>query len=133
MIELIVSYFPLIAVVLIIGVVGLAFRLHRRLGQGAYSAGPPELDSPTPPGQERSPWELEAIQNQLHALAATGAPVVRRYDLTATVNRLTVSAGLTDPQDQLPITASEAELAAAITRIEDQLGLPPGTKGINQP
>lgn len=132
MIELIVQYFPLVALLVILLVVVLSFRLQRRLGRSAYSAGPPELDQPIPPGQEPSPWELQAIQSQLHALAATGSSVVRRYDLTATVNRLTFSAGLIDPHHQLPITANEAELATAITKIEDQLGLPPLSEGIDE-
>lgn len=133
MTELLVRFFPLLVIAVIVLVLVLALRLDQRLSRGPYSAGPIDLVQPEPIGQERSPWELSAIQDQLDAVAAPGAPVVRRYDLTATVNRLTNAAGMTDPRHQLPITANEMELAAAITKIEQQLGLPPLTEGINHP
>lgn len=131
MTELLVRFFPLLVIAVTILVLFLALRLDRRLSRGPYSAGPIELVQPEPAGQERSPWELRAIQDQLDAIAEPGTPVVRRYDLTATVNRLTNAAGMTDPRHQLPITANEMELAAAITNIEHQLGLPPLTEGID--
>ena len=121
--------FPLLGgfAALVIGF--LAFRLKRRLDRSAYSAGPIEIPRPKPFGQEVTPWELRSIENQLRLLVNHGSPAVPRYDLTATVNRLVVAAGMTDAKDQVPVTANEAQLAAAISRIEQQLGLPPLTEG----
>lgn len=105
-------------------VVILAVRLDRRLGRGPRTAGPRDRPPPLQPGQERTPWELRAIEDQLlvaRGLAGAAAP---RYELTMTVNRLLGAAGLTGVHPELPITAEEAELAAAITAIEERLGLP---------
>ena len=132
MTDLIVQAFPLLVVAVVITVLVLAVRLDRRLSRGSYSAGPRERLQPSPPGQERSPWELQAIEDQLRTVVTPHAPVVRHYDLTATVNRLTTAAGLHEPHHQLPITATEADLAVAITRIEHQLALPPLTEGSNR-
>ncbi len=115
---------PLVVLAALVVVV-LAVLLDRRIGPGPRTAGPRDRDRPAPPGQERTPWELKAIEEQLlvaRGLATAAAP---RYELTVTVNRLLVAAGLTDVHPELPVTADEAQLATAITLIEDRLGLPP--------
>jgi hypothetical protein len=117
--------FPLLVVIGVLIVVVGALRLDRRMSRGAYSAGPTEVPRPDPAGQAAVPWELRAIEDQLRMASAQSSQAVPRYDLTATVNRLLTAAGLTDPRHQLPVTATEAELAAAVTKIEQQLGLPP--------
>ena len=124
-----VDSFPLLIAAIVVLILVLAIRLDRRLSRGSYSAGPGEVVHPEPPGQEPSPWELRAIEAQLTTITAPGSSVIRHYDLTATVNRLTNAAGLTDARYQLPITATEADLATAVSRIEHQLGLPPLTEG----
>ncbi|MEZ5412358.1 MAG: hypothetical protein R2761_30270 [Acidimicrobiales bacterium] len=120
------ALFPIVVVVAVVVVLVLALRLDRRLSRGAYSAGPWETERPTPPGQERTPWELKAIDDQLILAAGAGGAAVPRYDLTATVNRLITAAGL-PPREQLPLSANLQDLSAAIGLIEDRLGLPPLT------
>ena len=102
-----------------------ALRLDRRMSRGAHSAGPADVPRPAPPGQAEIPWELEAIEGQLRLAAGRTSLAVQRYDLTATVNRLLVAAGLTGAHHQLPMTATEDQLDHAITLIERQLELPP--------
>lgn len=125
MTSLLIAAFPVLVVIGLLAVLVFAFRLDRRMGRGPHSAGPRIPDIPAPIGQARTPWELKAIEDQLLLTRHRTGPVVSRYDLTATVNRLTVAAGLDDPGYQLPVTADEQQLAAAIARIEDQLGLAP--------
>lgn len=120
--------FPALVVLAVIVLLVLAVRLDRRLSRGAYSAGPWETERPTPPGQERTPWELKAIDDQLILATGAGGAAVPRYDLTATVNRLITAAGL-PPREQLPLSANLQELSTAIGLIEDRLGLPPLTPG----
>ncbi len=118
--------FPLLVVVAVVVLLVLALRLDRRLSRGAYSAGPWKTERPTPPGQERTPWELKAIDDQLILATGAGGAAVPRYDLTATVNRLITAAGL-PPREQLPLSANLQELSTAIGLIEDRLGLAPLT------
>jgi hypothetical protein len=122
--ERLVDLFPVLVVAATVVVLILALRLDRRLGRGAYSAGPLEPEPATPAGVERTPWELKAIDDQLMLASGIGGATVPRYDLTATVNRLIAAAGL-PPHDELPVSAELNELAAAITLIEQRLGLPP--------
>lgn len=129
MISLLLDLFPYVAGLGALLVVFLGLRLHRHLGQGSYSAGPLEVQAPEPPGQEATPWELRAIDDQLTMVTHPGSEVVRRYDLTATINRLTASAGLVGDEYQLPITATEAQLEAAVARIEERLDLPQLSEG----
>ncbi|MGI9616221.1 MAG: hypothetical protein ACR2QO_25120 [Acidimicrobiales bacterium] len=125
MVDLLVSAFPLIAGGVAVIVLVLAVRLDRKLSRGAYSAGPRDPERPAPPGQKRTPWELQAIEDQLQLMRTQSGRAVPRYDLNATVNRLIVAARLDDQDYQLPITADEAEIGAAVSRIEDRLGLDP--------
>jgi len=125
MIDLLVSVFPIIAGVVAVVVLLLALRLDRKMSRGASSAGPRDPERPVPAGQTRTPWELQAIEDQLQLMRIQSDRAVPRYDLNATVNRLIVAARLDAPEDQLPITADEAEIGAAITKIEDRLGLAP--------
>ncbi len=129
MTELFVRAFPIVAGAVIVTVVILAIRLDRRMSRAPYSAGSYEPEQPSPLGQERTPWELKAIEDQLHLLSSAVGPAVPRYDLTATVNRLISASGLTDAQDQLPITATIDQLAVSVAKIEDQLGLAPLDEG----
>jgi hypothetical protein len=123
MIAPLAQLFPLLAVVAVVLVLILALRLDRRLSRGAYSAGPADIERPSPPGQERIPWELKAIDDQLTLASGGGGAAIPRYDLTATVNRLISAAGLPS-QDQLPLSADLNQLTAAIGLIEQRLGLP---------
>ncbi len=124
MIDLLLDLVPLAVFVAALGVAFLAFRLQRHLGSGPYSAGPIDVQQPEPPGQEATPWELKAIDDQLSLLEHSSG-VVRRYDLTNTINRLSTAAGLTGTAYELPITATSADLYAAVSRIEQRLDLPP--------
>jgi hypothetical protein len=124
MIDRLIELFPLVAVVAVVVVLMLALRLDRRLSRGAFSAGPMDIERSRPAGQERTPWELLAIDDQLVLATGSAGPAVPRYDLTATVNRLITAAGL-PAHHQLPITANLDQLATAISHIEDRLGLPP--------
>jgi hypothetical protein len=124
-IDLLLTLFPLFVVLGMLGVFLAALRLDRRMSRGAHSAGPAEVPRPTPAGQEQVPWELRSIEDQVRLVSRSATTAVPRYDLTATVNRLITASGLTDPWDQLPVTASEADLVAAISKIERQLGLAP--------
>ncbi len=125
MTEALTTLFPVAVFLVVVAVVVLGVRLNLHLGQGSTSAGPLEIDRGEPPGQEATPWELNAIEHQLRTAVAPGTGSVRRYDLTATINRLSASAGLNRPEDQLPITADEDDLTAAVARLEQRLGLAP--------
>ncbi len=125
MTDLFPTIFPFLAIGIMIGIFVLFVRLDRRMSRGAHSAGAREPERPRPTGQERTPWELKAIEDQLMMTRHQAAPAVSRYDLTATVNRLVSAAGLDNPDDQLQLTANETRLAEAITRIEKRIGLPP--------
>ncbi|MEM9131447.1 MAG: hypothetical protein AAF962_06480 [Actinomycetota bacterium] len=124
MIDLLLDLVPLAVFIAALAVAFLAIRLQRHLGNGPYSAGPLEVQKPDPPGQEATPWELKAIDDQLTLLERPSG-VVRRYDLTNTINRLSTAAGLHGPGHELPITATSADLYAAVSRIEQRLDLPP--------
>ena len=125
MVDSIIAVFPFLAGAMALLVLALAVRLDRQMSRGAYSAGRREPERPPPPGQARTPWELQAIEDQLQLMRLHHGRAVPRYDLNATVNRLIVAARLDSSEYQLPITADEALLAAAVTRIEGRLGLSP--------
>lgn len=121
--------FPVVVAAAVVAGVVLIVRLDRRMSRGARSAGPRERRAPTPQGQRRTPWELQTLDDQLQLSRIRMTTGVPRSDVTATVNRLLTAAGFDDARDQLPLAASEAQLAAAITRIEERLGLPPLPEG----
>lgn len=129
MIEALLDLFPLIVAVGVATALALAVRLKGRTGRAPTSAGPLDVVRPNPPGLVPVPWELQAIQYQIDLLNDRRSMAVPRYDLTATVNRLMTVSGLMDPRDHLPVTASAFELEAAVTKIEDQLGLAPMSEG----
>lgn len=129
---LLIDLFPLFVVIGVVVVFVAALRLDRRMSRGSHSAGPAEVPRPSPVGQEQVPWELRSIEDQVRLVSAQRAMAVPRYDLTATVNRLLMASGLTDPGDQLPMTASEADLVAAVSKIERRLGLAPLTTKENR-
>ncbi len=118
-------WFPLFVVVSLVPIIMLTVRLERRISRTPDSAGPAEPVRPTPPGLQQTPWELQAIEDQLAMARHQRGAGVRRYDLTGTVNRLVAAAGFDQPSDELPLAASEAQLGAAIARIEARLELPP--------
>jgi hypothetical protein len=113
------SLFPLL--VFLVGVV-LAFfvyRLNNRLGRGAQSAGPRHVLRPAQAGLQRTPWELQAIDDQLRLPANSRS----RTDLVNTINRLSKAAG--EPDLLLGSDASNQYIAAVLDRLEQRLDLPP--------
>ena len=123
MTELVATAFPfLVAFAAVVAFVAMV-RLDRRMSRAAHSAGARTAHDPQPLGQQRTPWELQSIDDQLRI--ARSNTTVRGHDLAATVNRLISAAGFDDPGDQLSASADEAHLASAIGRIETHLGLPP--------
>ncbi|MEM7272537.1 MAG: hypothetical protein AAF547_05605 [Actinomycetota bacterium] len=116
-----VSLFPLLVVVAGLVLAVLAFRLDRRLSRGARSAGPREVVRPVPVGLQQTPWELQALHDQVQL--PTGSAV--RRELIHTVNKLTEAAGVTDPNYRLPPEASDAAIAGVILHLEQRLELPP--------
>lgn len=119
------TIFPALVVLTVVASAALAVRLERKMSRAAHSAGPAQTEQPRPPGQEKTPWELNAIEDQLRLTTHPGGAAVPRYDLTATLNRLLSAAGFSEPNQQLAITANEAQLSAAVTRLEEHLGLAP--------
>ncbi|MDH3682866.1 MAG: hypothetical protein OEV40_23280 [Acidimicrobiia bacterium] len=120
-----VGAFPLLVAAAVVTVVVLIVRLDRRMSRGAHSAGARHREPPTHPGQRPTPWELQTLDDQLQLGRARMSTGVPRSDVTATVNRLLMAAGFDDARDHLPLAADEAQLAAAVTRIEERLGLAP--------
>ncbi len=125
MTDLLIGLFPLFVILGVLSLFFAALRLDRRMSRGAHSAGPTEAPRPAPVGQEQVPWELRSIENQLRSVPIHTTGAVPRYHLTATVNRLITASGLANPLDQLPMAATEADLARAIAKIEARLGLAP--------
>lgn len=129
MISFLLELFPIVVLLGALMVVYFGLRLHRHLGESSFSAGPLDVQRAESPGQEATPWELKAIDDQLTMLRDPSGGVVRRYDLNATIDRLSASAGLVGSEYELPITATEADLEAAVARIEEGLNLPPIQEG----
>ncbi len=125
MTDLLIDLFPLFVIVGTMSLFFAALRLDRRMSRGAHSAGPTEAPRPAPVGQEQVPWELRSIENQLRSVPIRTTGAVPRHELTATVNRLMMASGLTNPLDQLPITATEADMTRAVAKMETRLGLAP--------
>lgn len=119
--NLLTALFPLLVVMagVVLGI--LAFRLDRRLSRGSRSAGPRDVVQPTPVGLKRTPWELQALHDQVQL--PVGSTV--RRELIHTVNKLTEAAGVTDPNYRLPPDASDAAVAAVVLHLEQRLDLPP--------
>ena len=113
--------FPLLVVLVTLVLLGLLFRLDRRLSRGALSAGPRQPVRPDPPGLLQTPWELQAIHDQLG-----GHPGDRlRADLVKTVNRLIEAAGIADPAARLPFDATDHEIHTVVAELERRLELGP--------
>lgn len=117
------SLFPFVVVVAGLVLAFFVFRLNRRLGRGAQSAGPRDVIRPEQVGLQRTPWELQAIDDQLRLAPNSRA----RTDLVHTINRLTKAAGETDPAFLLPPNATDAHIAGVVDRLELRLELPPLT------
>lgn len=116
-----IGVFPVLVGIMMIGLLALLYRLDRRLSRGSLSPGPREPVMPNPPGLLATPWELQAIDEQLR-----GRPGDRhRSDLVKTVNRLIGSAGVRDPIAQLPFDATDHEIQNVMAELERRLELQP--------
>ncbi len=116
-----VAVFPLLVGIVLVGLLALLFRLDRRLSRGSLGPGPREPVRPDPPGLLATPWELQAIDEQLR-----GRPGDRhRSDLVKTVNRLISSAGIRDETARLPFDATDHEIQNVIAELERRLELEP--------
>ena len=108
---------PLIWVFGAIGLIGVAFRLNRRVSRGSRSAGPRETTKPDPVGLTATPWELEAIDLQLTAPVDSAA----RRDLVATVNRLIAASRDRADLAPLPLSASNQDIERVVAVLEAKL------------
>ena len=72
-------------------------------------------------GLQRTPWELQALDQQLQAPRGNAA----RRELIHTVNKLTEAAGVTDPAYTLHADAGDDAVAAVIAHLEQRMELPP--------
>lgn len=121
--------FPLLVGIALVALVALLYRLDRRLSRGSISPGPREPVRPDPPGLLPTPWELQAIDEQLRGLPGDR----HRTDLVKTVNRLIGSAGIRDPTARLPFDATDHEIQNVIAELERRLELGPLTPGQPDP
>ncbi|MEM9565676.1 MAG: hypothetical protein AAGA93_23845 [Actinomycetota bacterium] len=124
---LVFAFAPVVAVCVLV-LLALLLRLDRRLSRGSLSAGPREPLRAEPPGLLQTPWELQAIDDQL-----LGLPGDRhRSDLVKTINRLIDAGGITDPAARLPFDARDHEIETVVAELERRLELgplPPTTGG----
>lgn len=113
--------FPVFVVLFVVGLLALLYRLDRRLSRGSLNPGPREPVRAEPPGLLQTPWELQAIDDQLR-----GYPGDRhRTDLIKTVNRLITASGIAGPEAQLPFDAADHEIELVVTELERRLELGP--------
>jgi len=121
--------FPVLVGIILVALLAMLYRLDRRLSRGSISPGPREPVRPDPPGLLPTPWELQAIDEQLG-----GFPGDRhRTDLVKTVNRLIGSAGIRDPAARLPFDATDHEIQNVIAELERRLELGPLTPDPHPP
>lgn len=113
----------MLVIVAVMVLAALVIRLNRQLSRGAQSAGPRYVTRPQQAGLQRVPWELRAIDEQIHRTTDSRA----RTDLIHTINRLTKAAGETDPAYLLHPAASDDHIAHVVDRLELRLELPPLT------
>ena len=113
--------FPVLVVLVTIVLLILLFRLDQRLSRGSLNAGPREPVRPDPPGLLQTPWELQAIDDQLRSHPGDR----HRSDLVKTVNRLIEASGITEPAARLPFDASDHEIHTVIAELERRLELGP--------
>lgn len=121
--------FPVLVGIFLVALLALLYRLDRRLSRGSISPGPREPVRPDPPGLLPTPWELQAIDEQLRGLPGDR----HRSDLVKTVNRLVGSAGIRDPAARLPFDATDNEIQNVIAELERRLELGPLTPGQPDP
>lgn len=113
--------FPLLVLLAILVVLVLLFRLDRRLSRGSVNAGPREPVPAETPGLLETPWELQAIDNQL-----SSPPGARnRADLIKTVNRLVEAGGIENPAARLAPDAGDHQIALVVAELERRLELGP--------
>lgn len=123
--------FPVLVVLAVLALLAMLYRLDRRLSRGSISPGPRDPVRADPPGLLATPWELQAIDEQLQ-----GRPGDRhRADLIKTVNRLIGSAGVREQALQLPFDATDEEIQNVVAHLERRLELPSdaatGARGVD--
>ncbi len=118
---LLATLFPWLVVLASLILAILAIRLDRRVSRGSQSAGPREVPHPEPVGLQRTPWELQALDEQVRVQRGTAA----RRELIHTVNRLTEAAGVTDQRYVLHPDAGDDAVTAVILHLEQRMELPP--------
>lgn len=121
--------FPVLVVIVLLALLALLVRLDRRMSRGSLNPGPREPVRPDPPGLLPTPWELQAIDQQLRGLPGDR----HRTDLVKTVNRLIGSAGIRDEAARLPFDATDAEIDSAMAELERRLELGPLLPGRSDP
>jgi hypothetical protein len=99
------------------GLIILVIRLNRRLSRGSRTAGPRRTPKPDPPGLAATPWELEAIDQQLTSPLGSTA----RRDLVATVNRLIAASRDRAELAPLPLSASNRDIEQVVSILETKL------------
>lgn len=119
--SLLATLFPWLVALAAILLIVLAIRLDRRVSRGSQSAGPREVPRPEPLGLQQTPWELQALDDQVKVPPRTSA----RRELIHTVNRLTEAAGVTDPRYVLAPDAGDDAVTAVILHLEQRMELPP--------
>lgn len=123
--DLLISLFPLLVVVATLALIVFVIRLDQRLSRGSQSAGPRDTVRPKQVGLQQTPWELQALDDQVRATSNHQA----RQDLTQTINRLTRAAGIDDPAYLLNPGDNDYMIAGVIEALERRLELPPLTMG----
>ncbi len=113
------SAFPLLAVLAVLALVAMLIRLDRFVSRGSLDAGPLHPVQAEPPGLKQTPWELQALDDQLHR-GGMGRP---QANLIATVNRLIDAAELGHQLGILPPNATERDVAYVISALEAHLEL----------
>lgn len=119
--SMLTTLFPWMVVVASIVLAILAIRLDRRVSRGSQSAGPRDVLQPEPVGLQQTPWELQALDDQVRIQRGTAA----RRELIHTVNRLTEAAGVTDPNYVLHPQSGDDAIAAVVLHLEQRMDLPP--------
>ncbi len=119
---LVFAFAPVVAIAVLI-LLALLLRLDRRLSRGSLSAGPREPLRAEPPGLLQTPWELQAIDDQLRGLPGDR----HRADLVKTINRLIDAGGITEPGARLPFDARDHEIETVVAELERRLELAPLT------
>lgn len=114
--------FPIIVVLALLVVFGLAVRLDRRLSRAASGAGPWTQVKPDSPGQRTQPWELELLDDQIRQWNTTRPGDARRAELADTVNRLVQATGVGQSWLLSP-SSKQGDLEKTLGKLEEVLSL----------